>query len=96
MFSQNERCFNAAHGAVVRNATYNLLKSDVVKVIDIDAWRSTTRAPRKEVDVNAFTTAGKECRRRAILEHERRFFGHDGKDTMDVEERVQADLKLTK
>ena len=95
VFSQHERHFNAAYGAVVRNATCNLLRSDAVNVIDVDSWGSTARAPRKVVDVNAFSPAGRECRRRAILEHERRFFGHKGEDTMDSE-GLTANLKLTK
>lgn len=92
--SQTETKLNAAYGPVVRNATYKKLVSDKIKIIDIDNWGATQRAPRKEVDVNAFSRIGRICRQRATLECERRFFGHNGEETMD-EEGAQAIMKLS-
>ena len=93
--SQTETKLNAAYGPVVRNATYKKLVSDKIEIIDTDNWGATQRAPRKEVDVNTFSRIGRICRQRAILECERRFFGHNGEETMD-EEGAQAIMKLSR
>jgi len=93
--SQTESKLNAAYGPVVRNATYKKLTSDKIMVIDITNWdNSMARAPRKEVEVDTFSEAGRECRARATLECERRFFGNNGNETMDAE-GAQAKMKLS-
>ena len=93
--SQTETKLNAACGPVVRNATYKKLVTDKIRIIDIDNWGATQRAPRKEVDVNTFSWIGRIFRQRATLECERQFFGHNGEETMD-EEGAQAIMKLSR
>ena len=93
--AQTESKLNAAYGPVLRNATHKKLIKDSMMVIDIVNWGSTSRSPRKEVDVNDFTESGRRCRERATLECERRFFGHTGEEIMDAEVAV-AKMKLSK
>ena len=92
--SQTETKLNASYGPVLRNATYNKLTSDTIEVIDLENWCGTSRAPRKEVNVNTFSELGRVCRHRATLECERRFFGNDGEETMDAE-GAKAIMKLS-
>jgi len=93
--SQTESKLNAAYGPVLRNVTYKKFINDNMMVIDITNWGSTSRSPRKELNVNDFTESGRRCRERATLECERRFFGHNGEETMDAEGAV-AKMKLSK
>ena len=93
--SQTESKLNAAYGPVLRNVTYKKFINDNMMVIDIINWGSTSRSPRKELEVNDFTESGQRCRERATLECERRFFGHNGEETMDAEGAV-AKMKLSK
>ena len=103
--SQNEVYLNAAYGPVVRNVAYKKLTSEKMLVIDEPNWGKTRVAPRIEINVDTFTDNGKECRERAILECERRFFGHDGNISMysqgaspniKLSEREKATLILDK
>ena len=94
VLAQNEKKLNAAYGPVVRNETYKKLTSETVLVIDSDNWVKGPRAPRKEVNVNVLSQNSRECRSRATLEHERRFFGNNTEVTMDSE-GAEAKMKLS-
>ena len=64
-------------------------------MIDIESWSAYSKVPRLEKDVHDMSEAGRICRKRAILETERRFFGNDTEDTYD-EQEVLTNEQITK
>ena len=75
--AQNETLLNSAFGPVMKKILYKKLKVTEMEMIDVATWGKSSRAPRKLVKVNTWSRNGRECRRRATLECERRFFGND-------------------
>ena len=78
--SQNESHLNAAYGPVVRKNLHNTLSAPTMMVIDTNRWGRNVKAPRSSKLVSDFSEYGAECRRRAKLECERRFFGNTSEE----------------
>ena len=76
MVAQNELLLNSAYGLVMKKILHKKLSASKLLMIDVANWKKTSHAPRKEVNVNTWSTNGLECRRRALLECEWRFFGN--------------------
>ena len=88
--SQNEKKLNSAYGPILKQRTRKGLTADHIELIDTPSWKKYKNAPRVPVDVNVMTQNGRECRNRAILETERRFFLNNSKDTFE-EQGLPAD-----
>ena len=79
--SQNEEKLNASFGPVLKQQTRTNLTADIIQLIDIESWSAYSKVPRLKKDVNDMSEAGRICRKRAILETERRFFGNNTEET---------------
>ena len=94
-FSQTEKSLIAAYAPALRKQVHNQLSAKNMEKIDLLEWQSQVNPSRTSVNVDeTFSDAGRECRRRALLETERRFFGNTSDDLMD-DHSVKAALKLT-
>ena len=74
--AQNETLLNSAFGPVMKKILHKKLKAPEILMIDVANWGKLLRAPRVLVPVNTWLPNGLECRCRATLECERRFFGN--------------------
>ena len=81
--SQNEKKINSVYGPLFKRTTHQGYLAEAIQLIDIESWGKTTRAPRSPKNVNAFSIRGRECRKRAMLECERRFFGNTEETTFE-------------
>ena len=73
---------------VMRKSLYDSLSRDTMLLINTEQWSSdkdVTHPIRSEENVDSFTEIGKFCKKRALLECERRFF--DNKTENDFVER---------
>ena len=102
VLSQNEKLLNAAFGPVMKIKLHNSLNSKTMKMIDLNNWEKNARAPRIEVDIATWSPEGIECKNRALLECERRFFGNKSEEVfgnnrfIQLNKREQAVLVLEK
>lgn len=87
---QNEKGLYAAYGPVMRMELHKKLNSDTMEIIDVNNWGKTPKAPRVTVDVATWSDKGKECKQRALLECERKFFGNRSEDVI----RGASEIKL--
>ena len=91
ILSQHEKKLNAAFGPVARRYAHKKLTSDTLSIINMNVWDGKSKiSPRIMMDVNDMSTAGRICRKWAILELERRFFGNDGEEIFDDTMMVDA------
>ena len=97
IFSQHEKKLNAAFGPVARRYTHKKLASDRLSIINMDTWDGKSKiSPRIMMDVNDMSTEGRICRKRAMLELERQFFGNDGEEIFEDMMTVNMpEMKLT-
>ena len=100
-FAQCEGLLNATFGPVMRKILHKRLSANKVMMIDVPNWRKTPRAPRLLIDVSTWSAEGIECKRRALLECERRFFGNTTEIIMQnpvirLAQREKAALVLDK
>lgn len=97
IFSQHDKKLNAAFGPVARRHAHKKLASDRLSIINMDAWDGKSKiSPRIMMDVNDISTEGRVCRKRAMLELERRFFGNDGEEIFEEMMMVNMpEMKLT-
>ena len=94
---QNEEKLNSACGPVMRKALHDSSSRDAMSLIDVDDWSSNkeeTHPTRSEVKVESFAVAVKICRKRALLETERRFFNNKTEVTV-VQSNAEIEIKLT-
>ena len=54
----------------------------------------TTKAPQSPKNVNTFSTMGRQCRKRAMLECERRFFGYTENTTFEDQGCSHDDIRV--
>ena len=97
IFPQHEKKLNAAFGPVARRYTHKKLASDRLSIINMDTWDGKSKiSPRIMMDVNDMSTEGRICRKRAMLELERQFFGNDGEEIFEDMMTVNMpEMKLT-
>ena len=93
--SQNEEKLNASFGPLLKQQTRTNLTAGIIELIDIESWSTYSRVPRLEKYVNDMSKAGRICRKRAILETERSFFGNHTEDTYDEQEGLSNE-QITK
>ena len=97
--SQNETKLNAAYGPVVKQQTRADLTADNIELIDTETWITYKTPKRVEVNVNDMSDAGRVCRKRAILETERRFFGNNTENTFEEQglqlEDIQGKVEMS-
>ncbi|KAK3246720.1 hypothetical protein CYMTET_43755 [Cymbomonas tetramitiformis] len=74
--SQLEKPFTGAYCCLVKGTTMSELRSDHLPVVALDKVTASPKLPRVLTPVSQLSAAGQECRRRAILEGERRFCGN--------------------
>ena len=73
-FSQTEKSLIAAYALELRNKVHNQLLAKNMEKIDLLEWQNQVNPSRKSVNVDeTFSDAGREFRRRALLETERIF-----------------------
>ena len=92
--SQTETKLNAAFAPIMRKKVHDDLTGSSMDLIDMPNWTTQVIAPRISVDVDTFSEDGQECRKRALLETERRFFGNRGDEVLQ-DLNVEAGLDLT-
>ena len=90
---QTEKKFIAAFGPVMRKNLHNEYTSNTMYLIHLDEWKDQIHPPRRQVPVDDFSDNGRECRKRALLEVERRFFGNNTEEVFE-EDAQEAVLKL--
>ena len=84
---------------------HDALSCGLTSIADADAWsknKSMTHAKRFHVDTDAFTTSGKTCLTRKLLEIEWRFFGNtedetfaEGSEDCDISSSYREKVVLT-
>ena len=93
-FSQTENQLIAAYAPVLRKKVHTQLKGNKLDIINVSEWQNQIHPSRTSADVDSFSSAGRECRRRALLETERRFFGNRS-ENIGEEINIEASLKLS-
>ena len=91
---QTETKLIAAFAPIIRKKLHDAFTSDTMDLIYDRDWTDQAHPPRVSMDVNNFSDGGRACRRRALLETERRFFGNESDDLMSELAQL-ALLKLT-
>ena len=82
MVAQYENYYMAEYGPVFKLSLYKKLIASNIDLVDLSLWDKARRhAPRIAVNVNTLSDIGKEVRRRAILEFERRFMENKMEET---------------
>jgi hypothetical protein len=76
----NEKAFTAAMGRIFKQRMMARLRSDTLAVVDLEAVSNSPRLPKENVQVEDLTMQGRECKRRATLEAERRYCNNSGND----------------
>ena len=93
-FLQTENQFIASHAPVLRKKVRTQLKGNKLDIINVPEWQNQMRSYRRSVGVGSFSSAGREHRRRALLEKERRFFGNRS-ENIGEEINIEALLKFS-
>ena len=78
----------------MRKKVHDDLTGSSMDLIDMPNWTTQVIAPHISVDIDTFSEDGRECRKRALLETERRFFGNIGDEVLQ-DLNVEAGLDLT-
>jgi len=73
--SQNKEKMNGAYVGVIKKRTYEKLPAESIDLIKLDEWKRYVRPLREAKMISNFSDAGNTCRKCAILELERRFYG---------------------
>ena len=92
--SQNEKKINSVYGPLFKRTIHQGYLAEAIQLIDIESWGKTTRAPRSPKKINAFSIRGRECRKRAMLECERRFFGNTEETTFEDQGCSDDDIRV--
>jgi len=85
--NQNEGKLNSACGRVMRKNLHDSSSRDSIALTTVDQWslnEMQTHLTRLDAKVESFALAGKICRRRVLLETERRFFNNESEETFAV------------
>ena len=75
-FVQNETAFTAAMSRTFKDRMLTSLRADTLAVVDLDSVGKSPKLQRTDVPIADLTTEGRECKRRATLEAERRYCGN--------------------
>ena len=70
----------------MRKVLHDELSCVTMKVMNTEDWSSNKimmNPKRSEINSNTFTTMGRTCLKRALLETERRFFGNTVEETFE-------------
>ena len=73
--SQNESRFNGAFAGPIKQRTRNKLVAPTIDLINLDRWVKYSNLAQVAKAVVDLTENGNTCRKRALLECERRFLG---------------------
>ena len=92
--SQNEKKISSVYVPLFKRATHKRYVAESIQLIDIERWGKTTRAPRFPKNVNVFSVMGRECRKRVILECERRFFVNTEETTYEDQGCCDDDIRV--
>ena len=84
---------NAAFAPITKKKVHDYLTGSSMDLIDMPNLITQVIAPHISVDVDTFSKDGRECRKLALLETERRFFGNRGDEVLQ-NLNVEAGLDL--
>ena len=92
--SQNENRFNGAFTGPIKQRTRNKLMAPTIDLANLDRWVKHSNPPRVAKAVVDLTENGNICRKRALLECERRFFCNEievpfDEDDIEVSKRIK-------
>ena len=92
--SQNEQKINSVYGPLFKRMTHKGYLAEAIQLIDIKKWGKTANAPRFPKNINGFSIIDRECRKRAMLECERRFFENTEETTFEDQWCSHDDVRV--